>query len=81
MELDEMKDLNKIDFTNELRRKMNNIILYPKKEQEQIEHCYKKLINLKEDAIELANFETIKNYEIFNRMWNIDSVLKRITMK
>jgi hypothetical protein len=33
MELDEQFTLiNKIDVTNELRRKMNNIILYPKRE-------------------------------------------------
>ncbi|CAD8069969.1 unnamed protein product [Paramecium sonneborni] len=73
--------IEEINIYDELRIKMNNLVLFPKKEQEQIEFWYKKLSNLKEDLNDMANFECLKNYEIYCRQWNVDTVVKKITSK
>ncbi|CAD8074512.1 unnamed protein product [Paramecium sonneborni] len=73
--------IEEINIFDDLRTKMNNLVLFQKKEQEQIEFWYKKLSNLKEDLNDMANFEYLKNYEIFNRQWNVDIVVKKTTSK
>ncbi|CAD8158911.1 unnamed protein product [Paramecium pentaurelia] len=81
LEDEQLQLIEEINFFDELRTKMNNLLLFPNKEQEQIEFWYKKLSNLKEDFDDMANFEQLKNYEIFNRQWNVDLVVKKTSQK
>ncbi|CAD8145417.1 unnamed protein product [Paramecium octaurelia] len=78
---EQLQLIEEINFFDELRNKMNNLLLFPNKEQEQIEFWYKKLSNLKEEIEDMANFEQLKNYEIFNRQWNVDLVVKKTSAK
>ncbi|CAD8064795.1 unnamed protein product [Paramecium sonneborni] len=78
---EQITQIQELNFFNELRQKMNNLLLFPKKEQEQIEFWYKKIQNLKEDLPDMQEFEILKNYEVFNRQWNADLVVKKLVQK
>ncbi|CAK68968.1 unnamed protein product (macronuclear) [Paramecium tetraurelia] len=73
--------IQELNFFNDLKQKMNNLHLFPKTEQTQIEFWYKKIVNLKEDLVDMQDFETLKNYEVFNRQWNADLVVKKLGIK
>ncbi|CAD8159990.1 unnamed protein product [Paramecium pentaurelia] len=78
---EQITQIQELNFFNDLRQKMNNLLLFPKTEQEQIEFLYKKILNLKEDLSEMSDFEILKNYEVFNRQWNADQVVKKLVQK
>ncbi|CAK85696.1 unnamed protein product (macronuclear) [Paramecium tetraurelia] len=69
------------DILKDLQLKMINIQKYPQKQQIELFILYKTLENQSQADLEIGNFEIVKKFRKFDRLWNISNVIEQLNCK
>ncbi|CAD8092518.1 unnamed protein product [Paramecium sonneborni] len=69
------------EILKELQLKMINIQKYPQKQQKELFILYKTLENQTQVDLGIGNFEIVKKFRKFDRLWNIGNVIEQLNQK